>query len=133
MGRWTQYDEVCPFFYSTFQAKSLQDEYRLPEGMKRIGYDSDTGRYYYRDRDGVIWQGAEGAEFSEMTRGEKLASAHVMSTDLVHSYYRKCSSFSGEPRRGPGSSTYQGEWVSTIIYGSCWLSTVGTHAHLLTS
>lgn len=53
MGRWTQYDE---------------DEHRLPEGMERIGYDSDNGCYYFRDRDGVVWQGAEGAEFSEMIR-----------------------------------------------------------------
>ncbi|KAF8079240.1 hypothetical protein FPV67DRAFT_1403221 [Lyophyllum atratum] len=53
MGRWTQYDE---------------DAYRLPEGMKRTGYDADTGRYYFQDRDGSIWQGAEGAEFSEMVR-----------------------------------------------------------------
>ncbi|KAG5639643.1 hypothetical protein H0H81_008804 [Sphagnurus paluster] len=53
MGRWSQYDE---------------DEYRLPEGMKRIGYDADTGRYMFQDRDGSVWQGAEGAEFSEMTR-----------------------------------------------------------------
>lgn len=36
----------------------------------RIGYDSDTGRYYFRDRDGTVWQGAEGAQFGEMTRGE---------------------------------------------------------------
>ncbi|KAF8808206.1 hypothetical protein BYT27DRAFT_7211772 [Phlegmacium glaucopus] len=53
MGRWTQYDE---------------DDYRLPEGMKRIGYDSDTTRYYFRDQDGSVWQGAEGAEYGEMTR-----------------------------------------------------------------
>ncbi|KAJ7589512.1 hypothetical protein C8J56DRAFT_938779 [Mycena floridula] len=53
MGRWTQYDE---------------DEYRLPEGMTRIGYDSDSGRYLFKDHAGNIWQGAEGAEFSEMTR-----------------------------------------------------------------
>jgi len=36
--------------------------------MKRVGYDADTGRYYFRDRDGAVWQGAEGAEFSEMTK-----------------------------------------------------------------
>ncbi|KAJ7083307.1 hypothetical protein B0H15DRAFT_850542, partial [Mycena belliarum] len=53
MGRWTQYDE---------------DSTRLPEGMERIGYDSDTGRYYFRDQAGAVWEGAEGAEFSEMTR-----------------------------------------------------------------
>ena len=38
--------------------------------MIRVGYDSDTGRYHFQDRDGVVWQGAEGAEFGEMTRGE---------------------------------------------------------------
>ncbi|KAJ7135313.1 hypothetical protein C8R46DRAFT_1235122 [Mycena filopes] len=52
MGRWTQHDE---------------DSTRLPEGMERIGYDSDTGRYYFR-QGGQVWQGAQGAQFSEMTR-----------------------------------------------------------------
>ncbi|KAG7451939.1 uncharacterized protein BT62DRAFT_926138, partial [Guyanagaster necrorhizus] len=36
--------------------------------MERIGYDSDTQTYYYRDDDGGTWKGAEGAEYSEMTR-----------------------------------------------------------------
>ncbi|KAJ7166509.1 hypothetical protein C8R43DRAFT_877854 [Mycena crocata] len=53
MGRWTQYDE---------------DSYRLPAGMERIGYDSDTQRYLFRSGDGSVWQGAQGAQFSEMTR-----------------------------------------------------------------
>ncbi|KAH7878681.1 uncharacterized protein C8R40DRAFT_781764 [Lentinula edodes] len=53
MSRWTQYDE---------------DSYRLPEGMERIGYDSDSGKYIFRDRDGSVWQGPEGAEYGEMTR-----------------------------------------------------------------
>ncbi|KAG6916858.1 hypothetical protein DXG01_004839 [Tephrocybe rancida] len=43
-----------------------QDEYRLPEGMQRTGYDADTGRYYFTDKDGSVWEGAAGAEFSEM-------------------------------------------------------------------
>lgn len=38
--------------------------------MERVGYDSDTGRYQFRDSHGAMWQGAQGAEFSEMTRGE---------------------------------------------------------------
>ncbi|KAI0652671.1 hypothetical protein C8Q79DRAFT_898267 [Trametes meyenii] len=54
MGRWTQYDE---------------DSYRLPEGMKRVGYDSDTGRYQFRGADGSLWEGPQGAEFGEMRRG----------------------------------------------------------------
>ncbi|KAF6748425.1 hypothetical protein DFP72DRAFT_916691 [Ephemerocybe angulata] len=53
MGPWTQFDE---------------DDYRLPEGMKRIGYDADEGRYYFRDSDGSIWRGAEGAQFGELTK-----------------------------------------------------------------
>ncbi|KAF8640850.1 hypothetical protein AX17_000498 [Amanita inopinata Kibby_2008] len=53
MGRWTQFDE---------------DEYNLPEGMKRIGYDADEGCYYFRDSDGSVWRGAEGARYSEMTK-----------------------------------------------------------------
>jgi len=57
MGRWTQYDE---------------DDYRLPEGMKRVGYDADSGRYYFRDSDGSIWRGGEGVEFGEMTRVNSL-------------------------------------------------------------
>ena len=47
-----------------------QDEYRLPEGMKLIGYDSDSERYYFRDTDGSLWVGSPGSEFGQMTRGE---------------------------------------------------------------
>ncbi|KNZ82254.1 hypothetical protein J132_04215, partial [Termitomyces sp. J132] len=43
------------------------DDYRLPEGMKRTGYDADTGRYYFTDQDGNVWEGAQGAQFGEMT------------------------------------------------------------------
>ncbi|EGN93732.1 carbohydrate-binding module family 50 protein [Serpula lacrymans var. lacrymans S7.3] len=53
MGRWTQYDE---------------DDYRLPEGMKRVGYDSDSSSYYFRSSDGSLYKGAEGAEFGQLTR-----------------------------------------------------------------
>ncbi|KDR85847.1 hypothetical protein GALMADRAFT_132490 [Galerina marginata CBS 339.88] len=53
MGRWTQYDE---------------DEYRLPAGMQRIGYDADSGRHYFRDAARAVWQGPVGAQFGEMTR-----------------------------------------------------------------
>jgi len=61
MGRWTQYDE---------------DDYRLPEGMKRIGYDADTMRYCFRDEDDSVWQGSEGAEFGEMTKVGSSVSPH---------------------------------------------------------
>lgn len=54
-----------------------QDDYRLPEGMKRVGYDSDSGRYYFRDGSGVLYEGAEGVEFGEMTRGKLLRLLHI--------------------------------------------------------
>ena len=37
--------------------------------MRRVGYDADEGKYYFRDRDGSLWEGAEGVEFGEMKRG----------------------------------------------------------------
>jgi hypothetical protein len=37
--------------------------------MTRIGYDSDTGRYRFRDKDGSIWEGPEGTEYGEMRKG----------------------------------------------------------------
>ncbi|PCH37578.1 hypothetical protein WOLCODRAFT_110125 [Wolfiporia cocos MD-104 SS10] len=51
MGRWTQYDE---------------DEYRLPEGMQRVGYDADSGKYYFRDRECALWEGTEGVKYGKM-------------------------------------------------------------------
>ncbi|KAF9258270.1 hypothetical protein L218DRAFT_740495 [Marasmius fiardii PR-910] len=54
MGRWTQYDE---------------DSYRLPEGFKRVGYDSDRQVYTFEDTsNGSIWEGREGEEFGEMKK-----------------------------------------------------------------
>jgi len=47
---------------------SEQDDRRLPEGMKRVGYDADSGKYLFRDKDGSLWEGQEGARFGEMTR-----------------------------------------------------------------
>jgi len=66
MGRWTQYDE---------------DDYRLPEGMKRIGYDADSGRYYFRDSDGSFWQGGAGASFGEMTKVRSLPPSVVVDAE----------------------------------------------------
>ncbi|KAI0364552.1 hypothetical protein BV20DRAFT_974300 [Pilatotrama ljubarskyi] len=54
MGRWTQYDE---------------DSYRLPAGMVRVGYDADTGKYQFRDRDGSLWDGPLGSEYGTMVPG----------------------------------------------------------------
>ncbi|EPS97855.1 hypothetical protein FOMPIDRAFT_161441 [Fomitopsis schrenkii] len=67
MGRWTQYDE---------------DEYRLPDGMKRVGYDADTSKYYYRDADGALWEGPAGAQYGELTQ---VSSAPIALDDDGHS------------------------------------------------
>lgn len=47
MGRWAYLDT---------------DEERLPEGMKRVGYDSDTRQYTFRDSEG-LWVGEPGDEW----------------------------------------------------------------------
>ncbi|KIK35905.1 hypothetical protein CY34DRAFT_811803 [Suillus luteus UH-Slu-Lm8-n1] len=52
MGRWAQYDE---------------DDYRLPEGMKRVCYDADSGRYYFRDSAGLVYEGPVGSRFGVLT------------------------------------------------------------------
>jgi len=43
--------------------------------MKRVGYDADSGKYFFRDREGQLWEGPEGAEFGEMTRGTHVHSS----------------------------------------------------------
>jgi len=53
MSRWSQYDE---------------DEYRLPEGMRRVGYDADTQRFTYQDTDGSYWEGPEGSRYGELRK-----------------------------------------------------------------
>ncbi|KII94214.1 carbohydrate-binding module family 50 protein [Plicaturopsis crispa FD-325 SS-3] len=83
MGRWTQYDE---------------DEYRLPSGMKRVGYDADTSQYFFRDTsDGSLWRGAQGAEFGEMTKVED-------GRGPIGSVEEEGNDLEGAPRRGDGYS-----------------------------
>ncbi|KAF2092159.1 carbohydrate-binding module family 50 protein [Saccharata proteae CBS 121410] len=52
--------------YSTLD----EDENRLPEGMTRVGYDADTGRYTYQDSDGSYWEGPSGARYGRLERVE---------------------------------------------------------------
>ncbi|KAF8159955.1 hypothetical protein B0H34DRAFT_797144 [Crassisporium funariophilum] len=39
------------------------DDNRLPEGMVCTGYDADTGKRYYQDRDGSSWAGAPHVQY----------------------------------------------------------------------
>ena len=54
----------------------LQDSYRL-EGLTRVAYDADTGRYYFRGLDGSLWEGPEGAEFGQLRRGAFIPALHA--------------------------------------------------------
>ncbi|KAI0528042.1 carbohydrate-binding module family 50 protein [Xylaria bambusicola] len=53
MARWSELDT---------------DEERLPEGMKRIGYDADSQKYTFRDADGSIWESASGNRYGQLRR-----------------------------------------------------------------
>ncbi|KAJ3526320.1 hypothetical protein NM688_g8275 [Phlebia brevispora] len=47
--------------------------------MKRVGYDADSGKYYYRDQDGSLWEGESGAQYGEM---KKVESAPIALDDV---------------------------------------------------
>jgi len=44
-----------------------EDAERLPEGFKRIAYDSDSMRFTFRDCSGQLYQGEAGAEYGVLT------------------------------------------------------------------
>ncbi|CEJ80161.1 hypothetical protein VHEMI00364 [[Torrubiella] hemipterigena] len=44
------------------------DSSRLPEGMRRVGYDADTQVYTFQDADGSYWESAPGCEYGRLTR-----------------------------------------------------------------
>ena len=37
--------------------------------MKRVGYDADEQRYYYRNVDGTLWRSAPGVEYGQLSKG----------------------------------------------------------------
>ncbi|KAJ6541586.1 hypothetical protein B0H19DRAFT_1173714 [Mycena capillaripes] len=97
MGRWTQYDE---------------DSYRLPDGVERIGYDSDTGRYLFR-AGGSVLQGAQGAEFSEMTRvseGPEGSSSSYPPDEDVEAAPRRSDGYQALPTNTNGRSINAGAY-----------------------
>ncbi|KAF2756346.1 hypothetical protein EJ05DRAFT_477516 [Pseudovirgaria hyperparasitica] len=50
---------------SRFSRRDSDDE-RLPAGMRRVGYDSDTQKYQYVDEDGKYYEGSEGARYGQL-------------------------------------------------------------------
>ena len=57
--------------------------------MKRIGYDADSSRYIFRDRDGSLWQGPEGSEYGEMNRG--LFGSNTLPYLIIQSHFTNFS------------------------------------------
>ena len=64
----------------------------MPEGMQRVGYDADTQKYTFRDRNGAFWEGSEWAE--EVVKGT-LASCLVQ-LHVCDYYSQKLSSIVSE-------------------------------------
>jgi hypothetical protein len=44
-----------------------KDAERLPEGFRRIAYDSDTMKFTFRDSNGRLYQSEAGAEYGILT------------------------------------------------------------------
>jgi hypothetical protein len=67
-----------------------EDLRRLPEDMKRVGYNADTQRYTYQDQnDGTFWEGPDGARYGRLMRGMSLELHHpehlaLTPPDIVH-------------------------------------------------
>lgn len=60
--------ESCCWFGDTDQRHYLEDEYRLPEGMVRVGYDADTQQYTFR-KGNELWLGQPGSYYGgELTK-----------------------------------------------------------------
>ncbi|KAJ7768717.1 hypothetical protein DFH07DRAFT_807729 [Mycena maculata] len=66
MGRWTQ---------------DTEDAERLPEGMKRIGYDMETARYKFCDREGNLYMGPANEEYGQLTLVAKKAMPPSVGTN----------------------------------------------------
>lgn len=68
-----------------------EDARRLPEGMKRVGYNSNSQRYTFQDQnDGTFWEGSEGARFGKLMQSSYTHSLlHLLHGGLfnhVHFY-----------------------------------------------
>ncbi|KAJ7087150.1 hypothetical protein C8R44DRAFT_893310 [Mycena epipterygia] len=83
MGRWTQSDE---------------DVDRLPEGVKRTGYDAGSGRYTFCDCEGNVYMGPPHEEYGALTLVGKNAgpsSQHV--TDRPNAFATEKSNSDSDP------------------------------------
>ncbi|KAJ6481848.1 hypothetical protein C8R45DRAFT_1003241 [Mycena sanguinolenta] len=71
MGRWTHDQE---------------DATRLPEGVKRIGYDADSARYKFCDREGNIYLGPPHEDYGALTLVGKTSRPPSSSDDRPQAF-----------------------------------------------
>ncbi|KAJ7846046.1 hypothetical protein B0H14DRAFT_2773213 [Mycena olivaceomarginata] len=95
MGRWTQEEE---------------DSSRLPEGVKRIGYDADTARYKFCDREGNLYLGPPHEHYGQLTVVGKTSHPATPADDRPNAFASPSDSrpeLSVEvPVRGQGTVTF---------------------------
>ncbi|KNG48401.1 hypothetical protein DDE82_002151 [Stemphylium lycopersici] len=80
MGRWADMDSVRKKHPCGLDAPPLttkQDTERLPSGFERIGYDSDTQIYTFRDSEGNTYESEPGNRYGEL-RPVRSPSRHMM-------------------------------------------------------
>jgi len=82
------------------------DTHRLPSGFTRIGYDSNTRRYQFRDGEGRTYQGEPGEEFGGHLTPMKAIDAsmrHRFATDEDEVGDVEENAISGPPNPEAGS------------------------------
>lgn len=57
---------------SRYHAYEDEDEYRLPEGLQRVGYDADTQTYTFQSSDGTIYSGLPGNRYGKIVPASQL-------------------------------------------------------------
>ncbi|KAM0243944.1 hypothetical protein ACHAP5_006707 [Fusarium lateritium] len=52
-------------------------EERLPEGMKKVGYDADEQVYTFKDVNGTLWKSKPGSKHGKLTRAKECSTAEL--------------------------------------------------------
>ncbi|KAK7042243.1 hypothetical protein R3P38DRAFT_2889329 [Favolaschia claudopus] len=99
MGRWTQCNE---------------DSTRLPEGVTRIGYDADTARYSFCDREGNLYLGPPHEDYGSLTLVGK-TSHQLSATDDRPQAFSPHNDFTVEIQVSPQGSTFHDILPSHLI------------------
>ncbi|KAK3306352.1 uncharacterized protein B0T15DRAFT_491903 [Chaetomium strumarium] len=98
------------------------DEERLPEGVRRTGYDADTQTYTYEADDGSVYDGAPGQLYGRLTKtAESVRSRRTTTTTTSSSSSPSQCTTSTSPERGtppsspPRSRSGSPQTFSTIL------------------